>query len=373
MKTPVIKAAAMVLSALLIIRGLPASAQNEFGGIVRFDKLVHDFGDILITSGSHECTFTVTNIGNSPIAINRVISSCGCTEPEWTKMPIMPGEKGHIAVTFKNDQGPYPFDKSITVYVSGLPRPVILKVRGIVHERKKSIGELFPVHYGPIGLHRPIEKIKSIDQGLAVTTEFEMANISGKNLGISFCDITPGMSISISPNPIPASGKSKVTCTVDTRKTDGEKWGRTRFSASVTAGGKEYRDAITVETVIRDNFSELSESEKRIGALPQFTSSSCDLGVTEEGKEYMVTFNYRNIGKSELIIYKVDPTSGIIEGKAEFSGKTPPGGEGSVTYTLIPENLEEGEEGIGIITLITNSPSRPVINLFITYTQHNDR
>jgi len=97
---------------LLFLSGFMfCNAQNnrKLDGIVEFDKLVHDFGDILIADGPVSCTYTVTNIGNKPLVIYNVSSSCGCTAVDWTRQPLKPGEKGTIKATFNNEDGPYPF------------------------------------------------------------------------------------------------------------------------------------------------------------------------------------------------------------------------------------------------------------------------
>ena len=50
----------------------------------------------------------------------------------------MPGESGEIQATFLNDQGPFPFEKSLTVYTSASNKPVILRLRGIVTGNKNN-------------------------------------------------------------------------------------------------------------------------------------------------------------------------------------------------------------------------------------------
>ena len=85
---------------------------------------VFDFGDILLSDGPVKCAFTLKNIAAFPITIHNIISSCGCTTPVWPRTPVAPGDSATISVTFTNDQGPFPFDKTLTVYVSSLQRPV---------------------------------------------------------------------------------------------------------------------------------------------------------------------------------------------------------------------------------------------------------
>ena len=121
-------------------------ADNEAddpGDIISWDKTVHDFGDVSVNDGPLVCTFTLTNNGKEPIAIFEVVSSCGCTDVKWTREPIQPGKSGTISATYKNEDGAIPFDKTLTVYVSGVKRPVVLRLRGVVHEKKKSLSELY--------------------------------------------------------------------------------------------------------------------------------------------------------------------------------------------------------------------------------------
>lgn len=115
-----------------------AYAQTEFGGVVRLDKTVHDFGTVDVKDGAVSCSFAVTNIGEDTLNIFAVTSTCGCTTAKWTRTDIAPGEAGQIDVTFTNDEGPYPFDKTLTVYLSALSRPVILHIKGTAVKGRKA-------------------------------------------------------------------------------------------------------------------------------------------------------------------------------------------------------------------------------------------
>ena len=97
-----------------------------------FDKTVHDFGSISLKDGPVTCTFTLTNNSQEPLSIFSVISSCGCTDVTWPREAIEPGDSAQISITYSNDQGAYPFDKTLTVYTSAQKKPVILHVKGVV-------------------------------------------------------------------------------------------------------------------------------------------------------------------------------------------------------------------------------------------------
>ena len=95
----------MLLLCVSIAGNVPMRAQNVFEQTVSFDRIVYDFGDILLSDGPLDCSFTMKNISDRPVVIHRVVTSCGCTEPTWTEAPIRPGETGEIKVVFTNRFG----------------------------------------------------------------------------------------------------------------------------------------------------------------------------------------------------------------------------------------------------------------------------
>ena len=109
--------------------------QSLIAGRAEFDKTVHDFGTFSVKDGPQSCIFTVTNKGDEPLVILSAISSCGCTGVKWTRTSIAPGESGTIEATYSNEDGAYPFDKTVTVYLSDIKKPVILHLRGNVTKK----------------------------------------------------------------------------------------------------------------------------------------------------------------------------------------------------------------------------------------------
>ncbi|MBR5833987.1 MAG: DUF1573 domain-containing protein, partial [Bacteroidales bacterium] len=97
-----------------VLAGAAMQGQVKIGDGIEIDKTVHNFGDIMLDSGPVSCTFTLKNTGDKAAVIYNVVTTCGCTNVEWTKEPIRPGQTGKISATYTNDEGPYPFDKSLT-------------------------------------------------------------------------------------------------------------------------------------------------------------------------------------------------------------------------------------------------------------------
>lgn len=108
------------------------SAQQKEATITITDSATYDFGDIKEADGPVSHTFTVINIGELPLVISRVVASCGCTTPSWTKEPIAPGKTGDIKVTYDPSGRPNRFMKTVNVYSNGKTGSYVLTIRGNV-------------------------------------------------------------------------------------------------------------------------------------------------------------------------------------------------------------------------------------------------
>jgi len=83
-------------------RDTTASSVEELGEI-SFAEKEFNFGSIPEGKIVNH-TFEFTNTGQAPLILSQVNASCGCTTPEYSKAPILPGQKGLISVAF-NSQG----------------------------------------------------------------------------------------------------------------------------------------------------------------------------------------------------------------------------------------------------------------------------
>ena len=378
--------------ALLSCLGVCAWGQEgvDFGGVVRLDKTVHDFGDIMIADGPVSCSFTVTNIGSEPTVIFNVASSCGCTDVDWTKKPLQPGEKGTVKATYTNTDGPYPFDKSLTVYVSGYKQPIILHLRGAAHDKKQSLSELYRFKFGPLGFKSIEIKAGNLSQGQRRSGEMVVANTGPAPARISFKDVSEGLQVSVSPNPVPAGSTAKLQYTVSSSRS---RWGKNYYYATPVVNGKTYNvsvgkderqspvrgaEAIVSEpnpligsghpvigfyAYTKEDFNSWTETQRKNGSRPMFESGEWAFGKVKAGAVVKGKFTLKNEGKSVFQVYKFDgETSHLTCGDIP---SVQPGMKGSFTVTLDTAGLPKGEVLL-VCTLTTNSPSRPLINLYVT-------
>ena len=105
--------------ALAITTGIFAQPQvKKVADVAKFEKETIDFGKIK-QSIPAVGTFTVTNIGTTPLIIEQANPTCGCTISDYTKEPIAPGKTGVVKATYNAANGGH-FEKHLTVKFAGV-------------------------------------------------------------------------------------------------------------------------------------------------------------------------------------------------------------------------------------------------------------
>lgn len=95
----------------------------------KFDKESHNFGKIPANQPA-SVEFKFTNIGDTPLILSKVETTCGCTVPEYTQTPIKKGESGVVKVTYSAAGAPLPFSKSITISSNAKTPTKVLYIKG---------------------------------------------------------------------------------------------------------------------------------------------------------------------------------------------------------------------------------------------------
>ena len=90
-----------------------AFGQSKKGPVMDFKNNTVDYG-VIENGGEPYREFVFTNTGNEPLMIKNAKGSCGCTVPEYSKDPIMPGETGVLKVRYDTKRTG-PINKTITI------------------------------------------------------------------------------------------------------------------------------------------------------------------------------------------------------------------------------------------------------------------
>ena len=100
----------LALTLLAITVSISVFAQQD----IKFEAGSFNFGKIAQgTPVTH--VFTFKNTGAKPAVVEYCTAECGCTTPEVTKEPILPGKSAKITVHYNTQGRPGPIFKSVFI------------------------------------------------------------------------------------------------------------------------------------------------------------------------------------------------------------------------------------------------------------------
>lgn len=287
----------------------PGSAHAQEPSPLGFDTVEWSFGDIREEGGTVSHTFEFTNNGSTPIVLDRVVASCGCTTPKYPRTPIAPGAKGRIEVTFDPMGMPGDFSKSIVVISGGGKYRDFLVITGYVIPRPRSIEEQFPHDAGGgLRLDGDMLAFRLIPQGSSSAMAVAYINTSDKPVTLTFEAVEEsGLLDVFAPETVCAGCRGNITFTYDLA--DKSAWGhRHDVTRPVVDGVPSPKTIYTAMTGI-DDFTGVD-----ISHAPRFilNASFHDFG---EVRRRTVPYTYRltamNEGEAELHIRSVSSAEGL--------------------------------------------------------------
>ncbi|MCX7987007.1 MAG: DUF1573 domain-containing protein [Bacteroidales bacterium] len=122
------------LFAMIVLSCSYAKSGDKKAGKMVFAETEHDFGTIAEGSAA-EFAFVFRNVGNEPLIISNVQTSCGCTVPAWSQEPVKKHEQGVVKVQY-NTRILGSFKKTIHVHSNAANSPITLTIKGTVVPNK---------------------------------------------------------------------------------------------------------------------------------------------------------------------------------------------------------------------------------------------
>ena len=104
----------VILLTLIFLISSFTFAQKQ-GPVISWEKTSHNFGKIKKEDGIITCRFTFVNIGDEPLLLEKVKSTCGCTTSNYTKDQVLPKAKGFVEIAFDSSNQSGEFLKTITI------------------------------------------------------------------------------------------------------------------------------------------------------------------------------------------------------------------------------------------------------------------
>ncbi len=350
------------LFSLVLLGNAGALFSQQKNASLSFDKVVHDFGKIEEADGPVTCTFVFTNTGSIPLIINRVVASCGCTSPDWSKEPIVPGGKGYVKATYNPARRPGKFNKSVNVSSNAEQRNLVLRIMGDVNPRPRTIEDDYPYLIGEMRFKSNHLAFLKVNQGQQKTILMEMVNVSDQPLSVTFDRVPAHLTMKTIPDKINPNEKGVIEATYDAEiKND---WGFVIDRVSVLLNEQAIKNnLLTVSATIEEDFTGFTEEELKQAPSIQFETKTFDFGKIEQKTSVTHEFQFTNTGKSDLILRKISSSCGCTA--VVPKEKVIPPGETSSIKATFNAGTRRGKQNKSI-TVITNDPKNSQVILRVT-------
>jgi len=154
----------------LVITCLAASRRAEAGPRIKFDEPTYDF-DKMYQEESLTHEYTLRNVGDATLKIEKVLSTCGCAAALPAEREIPPDGKGSIKVTFRSGRMRDKVTKHIYVESNDPVEPrVTLTLKGTIRVEAETI---------PSGMY-----LGNLRVGMSIERELLIRPVEAKDLRI---------------------------------------------------------------------------------------------------------------------------------------------------------------------------------------------
>lgn len=352
----------VLIAVLFSLVSVSINAQMSPG--VKFEKTVHDFGNIKEELGEVRAHFKFTNVSNHSIYITNVETSCGCTKPLYSKDSIKPGDTGRVTAIYETRGKNGVFHKNLYIYFNSKDIYQSLEIQGYVipEANLSKRPAAYSTTYSNLAFTSTIATFKDLLNTQTKTTLLKAYNYMGYPIRIYEVGPLPDfVKVDIGDSVIDVNDSLIITFTVDGSKvgTIGESYHRIPF---LTDDPNSEMKFLHVFTHLNEDFSKLSSKElKKSPAMSFDFKGVIDFGSKTAGAKVSKTITITNNGKSDLVIRTVDPSCSCITYKLAKTKLAP--GE-SITMTITIDTVNQTlAEHTKYIKLYTNDPKQSEVSL----------
>ena len=278
---------------------------------ISFSETSYDFGQIEEGGGNVSHVFEFTNTGSTPLVIQRVNASCGCTTPEWTKTPIEPGKRGNVTATYNPLGRPGAFNKQVYVYSNSSNEMVNLTIKGNVTPKSSSGNTVshannYPIQIEDLRLNSKVVQMSNVDKKSTQTRTVGIMNASASNLTVTLADVPAYLGVNVTPKTLKPNEQGSITFTFDGAKAT--EWGPVDDKVSLVLNGKKITvdaNRINVQANVMEDFSKSTAEQKRLSPIIEVKSYNLFIGNIKKGNRVRGKVTIKNAGNNPLEIRRI--------------------------------------------------------------------
>lgn len=337
---------------------LAAAAQAK----MVMDTPINHVGEIMFQVPK-QVVFSFTNKGDEAMQIVDVRPSCGCTQAEWTRSTIAPGQRGQITAIY-DAQMLGTFRKELAVYTTAAPEPIYLQMEGRVVTQKIDYTGDFPIDLGNIRLNTNYLEFDDVNRGDHPVAELQVFNMERTPYRPNLMHLPAYLSVQCIPEVIAGGRMGRVRITLDSDKLGLLGLNQTRIYLSRFMGDKVgEQNEILVSSVLLPDFSNLTSQQLAVAPHMQMSQENLNFDMNGKSKLTQVVI-LTNTGREPLNIRTVQVFNQAIA--VSLANRTiMPGKSTQMKVTVNAKYLKKAKNRPRVL-LITNDPSRAKAVLNVT-------
>jgi hypothetical protein len=338
---------------------LLSNALFSFSQAVVFTKLTHDFGKVKEDGGLINTSFEFTNKGIKPISLTEVIPSCGCTTPEWSRMPIEPNQTGVVKVSFDPKDRVGVFTKTITVLTDAEPSTIILTIKGEVTPKPKSMEDLYPSSMGNLRFSSDYLVFGDVLHDKSDTASIVVYNNGDAPITFKVGETSVPTFLEFNADKVVLESKQSTRLRFTYLAENKKDWGYCfDYIYIKTSDALQPDKRINISANIKENFA------GKTGKMPayQIDKTNHSFGDAQKNTQLNTSFVLKNTGQSTLIIRKLKPSCGCTVPKPERT-VLEPNESAVIEVSFNTGNLSQKKRES--VTIITNDPKKPETEIWI--------
>jgi len=332
---------------------------------IRFTEETFDFGTISEEDGPVTHTFSFVNTSDKPVMILAVKPSCGCTTPEWSKEPVLPGKTGMVKAQFDPKGRPGFFHKSLTVTTDFDGQPITLYIKGQVAARNTTTpSSEYPAVSGRL-------RFRSLSANLGKVfrkDEFTQRNIDFVNTGdkpVTFLDKVEApahIRIEVVPGTIQPGQRGEIKIGYNGLQKGLYGFHQDKITLFTDDDSRPVKE-LTVYATLEDYFVPLPAHELVNAPRLLIAEMAVDLGNIKSNRSSVREFAFTNTGKSVLEIRNIQGNCSCLLAEVD-SDRLKPGESGTIKITFTPAD-QTGTQ-TKAVTVYSNDPQNPVQRIMVT-------